>query len=558
MSDNVVPLQPPREPRAGDWRTQEMFLIQQVMSLIGRGLEIDGVVREILHLLSELLGLNRGRVVLHDADRDVFAVRYAYGLTRKEIARGRFRAGEGVTGRAIADGHLIILQDIDSDGGFLFRTVARCDLPEGTVAFLAMPIVLEGRTVGAIACHRIRGRERALSDDVSILRMCATIIGQLLTLHARVESRTKELERRNEMLASALRTSRARYGIIGTSSLLLAAIAQIEKVSSSNASVLLLGATGTGKELMARALHLDSRRKDKPFIKVNCAAIPETLFESELFGHEKGAFTGAIATRAGLFEQARGGTLFLDEIGEMPLVMQTKLLRTLQEGRVVRVGGSREIAVDARVVAATHRDLKADVARGAFREDLFYRLNVIPIVLPSLAERRGDIPDLALHFLEKVNRDNGLKVSLTSAAVDLLARQRWPGNIRQLGNVVERMTLLATSSIVEVEDVEAALDAMPAPDEALAPATPIRATSSGAGCRKGPSLLQRHIALRRTPARGHARSRWQQISRGSQARHERTAVLVSLAQAFRSREVTPSTVGHCRQSLTNCRLGRGG
>ena len=431
--------------------------MQQVMGLVGRGLEIDGVVREILHLLSEILGLNRGRLVLRDGETDVYVIRHAYGLTRDEVARGRFRLGEGVTGRVIEDGHLVILQDIDAEAGFLFRTVERSKLPDGMVAFLAMPIAVEGKTVGAIACHRIRHRDRALADDVAILRLVGTIISQLLTLNARIDQKTRALEMQNEMLASALRASRARHGIIGTSPALVAALAQIEKVSAATASVLLLGASGTGKELFARALHLDGPRRDKPFIKVNCAAIPEPLFESELFGHEKGAFTGAVASRTGLFEQARGGTIFLDEIGEMPLQMQTKLLRALQEGRVTRVGGLREIDVDMRVVSATNRDLAADVVRGTFREDLFYRLNVIPIVLPSLDERRADIPDLALHVLERVNRDNARAARLTPAAIALLAEQRWPGNIRQLGNVIERLVLLSNSDELDRDAVLAVL-----------------------------------------------------------------------------------------------------
>ena len=435
------------------WRTQEMFVIQEVMNLIGKGLDLERVVREILHLLSEILGLNRGRVVLAEEGSDTYAIRFAYGLTREQIARGRFRRGEGVTGRAIADGRLIILQDIDKEAGFLFRTVERAKLPEGTVAYMAMPLVADGRTVGAIGCHRIRHRERQLADDVAILRIAATIIGQLLTLNTRVEQKTRALEQQNQMLARALRNSRSRYGIIGTSPALLHAVAQIEKVSATTASVLLLGESGTGKELFARALHLDSPRRTGPFIKVNCAAIPETLFESELFGHERGAFTGAIAARAGSFEQARGGTIFLDEIGEMPLILQTKLLRTLQEGRVVRVGGAKEIDVDMRLVAATNRDLKADVARGAFREDLFYRLNVIPIVLPALAERREDVPDLIMYVLERVNRENHLSVSLTPGAIRFLAAQSWPGNIRQLGNFVERAVLLASSNVLDVDDV---------------------------------------------------------------------------------------------------------
>ena len=188
---------------------------------------------------------------------------------------------------------------------------------------------------------------------------------------------------------------------------------------------------------------------------MNCAAIPESLFESELFGHERGAFTGALEARAGWFEQASGGTIFLDEIGEMPAILQTKLLRTLQEGTVVRLGGKREIDIDMRLVAATNRDLAAEVARGRFREDLFYRLNVIPITLPPLSERRSDIPDLVLHFLARANQDNQRNVNLTRDAIDHLARRPWPGNIRQLANVLERLVLLAGEGVIDARDLAA-------------------------------------------------------------------------------------------------------
>jgi len=218
--------------------------------------------------------------------------------------------------------------------------------------------------------------------------------------------------------------------------------------------VLLLGESGTGKELFARALHLSSQRRDAPFIKVNCAAIPDTLFESELFGYERGAFTGAASARVGWFEQADRGTIFLDEIGDMPLAMQTKLLRTLQEGTIVRLGGKREIKVDVRLVAATHRDLETEVTNGTFRRDLFYRLNVIPIRLPSLRERREDIRTLAIHFVNRANQANQRNVHLSSAALARLESHPWPGNIRELGNVIERLVLLADSPLVSVAELE--------------------------------------------------------------------------------------------------------
>jgi Nif-specific regulatory protein len=319
-----------------------------------------------------------------------------------------------------------------------------------------------------LACHRIRSRDRQLDDDVAVLKILATLAGQLLQLQALVAEKTDALQAKNELLTRALETAAARYGIIGTAPSLLKALGELERVSEATASVLLLGESGTGKELFARAVHLSSQRRDQPFIKVNCAAIPDTLFESELFGYERGAFTGAQTARAGWFEQADRGTIFLDEIGEMPLAMQTKLLRTLQEGTVVRLGGKREIKVVVRVVAATNRDLALDVQRGSFRRDLFYRLNVIPIRLPSLRERPEDIRALALHFLSRCNHAgqanpghaaNPRNVSLSSDALARLEQHPWPGNIRELGNVIERLVLLTDSTVVSARELERFLPA---------------------------------------------------------------------------------------------------
>lgn len=467
---------------AVDWRTQELLLLSEVMRSVGRSLAPAVALREMLHLMSELLGLNRGRVVLAD-DHDAQAtpptsgaparsrgeaspgcrIHHAYGLTREEASRGQYGPGEGVTGRVLGTGQPAIVQDVDAEPAFLFRAVHRHRLPPETVAFIALPIEVDRRTIGVLACHRIRSRHRRLADDVAVLRILATLAGQLLQLQALVAATTRRLEERNAQLTRALESAAARYGIIGTSAPLLRALGELERVSSATASVLLLGESGTGKELFARALHLASPRRDAPFIKVNCAAIPEALFESELFGHERGAFTGSHGERAGWFELADGGTIFLDEIGELPLNLQTKLLRTLQEGTVLRLGGKREKKVDVRLVAATHRDLEHEAAQGHFRRDLFYRLYVIPIRLPSLRERPSDIPLLALHFLSRANQAHQRNVSFTPDALSRLARHAWPGNIRELANVVERVVLLSdvptvTANSVDrlLQDVEAA------------------------------------------------------------------------------------------------------
>ncbi len=446
------------------------------MRLVGKSLAPEVVLREMLHLMSELLGLNRGRIVLADfvgnialdglADRKpvqhdsrtaavhpASAIRYAYGLTKTEMALGKYGPAEGITGRVLATAQPIIVQDIDSEPQFLGRAVARSQLPQDVVAFIALPIEVNREVIGVLACHRIRSRDRQLADDVAVLKILATLAGQLLQLQALVGEKTRALQAKNQLLTRALETAAVRYGIIGTSPALLRALSELERVADASASVLLLGESGTGKELFARAVHLSSHRRDQPFIKVNCAAIPDSLFESELFGTERGAFTGAQTARAGWFEQADKGTIFLDEIGEMPLAMQTKLLRTLQEGTVVRLGGKREIKVAVRVVAATNRDLESDVQQGLFRRDLFYRLNVIPIRLPALRERPQDIRALALHFLNRVNQENQRNVSLSHDALVKLEQHPWPGNIRELGNVIERLVLLTDSAMVPAKEL---------------------------------------------------------------------------------------------------------
>jgi Nif-specific regulatory protein len=459
-----------------DWRAQEMLLLSQVMRGVGRSVDSQAVLREMLHLMSELLGLNRGRIVLADAavprgQPVASRIRHAYGLTRDEVARGAYGPGEGVTGRVLGTGQPALVQDVDAEPAFLFRCVPRDRLPPETVAFIALPIEVDRVTVGVLACHRIRMRDRQLADDVAVLGILATLAGRLLQLEQLVASTTRGLEERNAQLIEALHSSAARYGIVGSAPPLLRAISALERVSGASASVLLLGESGTGKELFARALHLASPRRDGPFVKMNCAAIPDALFESELFGHERGAFTGAQGERAGWFELAHGGTIFLDEIGELPLPLQTKLLRTLQEGTVLRLGAKRERQVDARLVVATHRELGQEVAAGRFRRDLYYRLNVIPIRLPALRERPQDIPLLVAHFLNRANQAHQRNVILTPEAVALLVAHPWPGNIRELGNLVERLVLLSDAPLAGVAAITRLLqsdDAADAPADASA------------------------------------------------------------------------------------------
>jgi two-component system, NtrC family, response regulator AtoC len=275
--------------------------------------------------------------------------------------------------------------------------------------------------------------------------------------------------------------AKARAAIIGESSQLQDVFKIIDKVADTPATVLITGESGTGKELIASALHGASSRRDKPFIKINCAAIPHTLLESELFGYERGAFTGAVTSKPGRFELADGGTLFLDEIGEIPVEMQVKLLRALQEGEFERVGGIKTTRVDVRLIAATNRDLQAEIDAGRFRKDLYYRLAVVPLVLPALRERRGDIPMLAAHFVEKYNRKLNKKIEgITEDALALLQAYNWPGNIRELENLIERVLLLADGPSITARDLpEPVRQATTPPPATPAAPTEVSATEGG-------------------------------------------------------------------------------
>ena len=461
-----------------DLREQEALFVRQAAGLLGRGLEARVVLYEILHLLSELVGLNRGRIVLRDDDgRGV--IRHAYGLRRDEIARGIYASGEGVTGKVLGSGRTIIVQDINDDPDYLQRAVPRARLPTGTVSFIALPISMGGRIVGVLGVHRLRERCRPLAADLQILNTAAAFIGQIIHTSEMVPARAMRGDAgisEAPAIPGAPATAPSIHGIIGASQPLRAALARTDRVARSDASVLMLGESGTGKELFARALHHMSGRREGPFVRVNCGAIPENLFESELFGHERGAFTGAHATSIGRFEQAHGGTLFLDEVADIPLPLQVKLLRVLQERVVERLGGRRAIAVNTRIVAATNEDLQESVRAGRFRLDLFYRLNVVPIRLPALRERPDDIPLLVDFHMRELSRAHGRAMRITQAALRRLAGYDWPGNIRQLRNVVERLVLLADTDLIEIGEVEQALagEMTPAVPDA-APAGLVRA-----------------------------------------------------------------------------------
>jgi Nif-specific regulatory protein len=430
-------------------------VIEQAARLIAHSTEPDYAIQSILRLLSQLLGLNRGRVLLPDEQNGILHIRYAYGLTQAEKERGVYSLGEGVSGRVMKTGQTALIQNIDDEPHYLGRAVERPTLPNETVAYMALPLLRNDTPIGVLAVHRLRNRQRAFDKDLTTLRIIATFISQILTVNRLISERTAELINENQYLKTALDSQGGNFGILGESAALQAALRQAHRVANTQVSVMLTGESGTGKEKFARMLHLSSSRKDAPFVAINCAAIPQDLIESELFGHEKGSFTGATQTKKGKIELASGGTLFLDEIGDLDFDLQAKLLRVLQEQLIQRIGGAREINVDVRIVAATHRNLQQAVNEGRFRMDLFYRLNVFPIHLPPLRERIADIRILARHFINLANHDYKRNVMFDESVMQQLERFNWPGNIRQLENVIKRAVLMSHSNIIT--DAEVAL-----------------------------------------------------------------------------------------------------
>ncbi|MBR9828838.1 MAG: GAF domain-containing protein [Oceanospirillales bacterium] len=442
---------------ANDKGAADLTVLHEAAKLIGHSGTPEIAITGTLRLMSQMLGLNRGRVLLPSASDGLLRIRYSYGLTEEERKRGLYSFEEGITGKVMKSGQQAVVQDVDQEPGFLFRAVDRQTLPEGVVSYLAVPIMDGSLTVGVLAAHRLRIRPRAINADLIILRILATFIAQIIKINGLIDERTSHLREENQELKEALEQQQNNYGILGESPAVRDALLQITRVADTPVTVLLTGESGTGKERFSQILHLNSKRCDQPFLAINCAAIPEQLLESELFGHEKGAFTGATASKQGKIELANGGTLFLDEIGDLNMELQSKLLRVLENQVIQRVGGIRDITVDVRIVTATHKNLQEAVNRGTFRLDLFYRLNVFPIHLPPLRERTGDVRILARHFLLNANREYGRYTLFGKGVMERLESYNWPGNIRQLENVIKRAVLIALEGNISIGDIESIL-----------------------------------------------------------------------------------------------------
>ena len=430
-----------------DNSAQELQLLYKISQTVSsRQQDISELLNEVLQIIETELGVLRGTLTLRKQDSDILNIEASSGLSNRQMERGEYQLGEGITGKVAKTGKMEIISDISESSDFLNRTKARDD---EKVAFICVPIIHNKEVIGTISIDIPATDASALETYALFLEHVAQILASAVsTIREEIEERNA-LESENEMLRRQLGNRYSIDNMVGNCNAMRIIYEQIIQVADSTATVLVRGESGTGKELIARAIHFNSSRKNNTFVSVNCAALPENLIESELFGHEKGAFTGAQQQRKGRFEIANGGTIFLDEIGDISPAVQVRLLRVLQEKTFERVGGNETINVNVRVIAATSRNLELGMENDTFREDLFYRLNVFPILLPPLRERKSDILLLADHFLQKYGELYNKKMKrISTSAINMIMAYHWPGNVRELENCLERSVLTSGDGVV--------------------------------------------------------------------------------------------------------------
>ena len=430
----------------------ELRVLFEISRIIGEALNLPQTLERVLAIISQTLSMKRATVTLRDGRKGSLVIYASHGLTREEMKRGVYDQGEGITGRIFKTAQPFYVPDVSQEPLFLNKTQSR-DLDKGKVAFVGVPILLHGEPIGVLNVDRLFGEEVSASEDIRFLTIVAQLIGQFVSLNRQVAQREELLRRQNKLLKDEISGRYNDFFMVGKSAAMRRLQGMLTKVAPAKASVLLLGESGTGKTLVARIIHEMSAWADGPFVKINCASLPENLLESELFGHSKGAFTGASEDKPGRFEEADGGTIFLDEIAEMPVGLQAKLLRFLQEKEFERLGSTKTLKVEVRIIAATNQDLPALVARKEFRQDLYYRLNVFPLHLPPLRERVEDIPLLIGHFLDKNSREYHRRLDLDPAAARVLIDYPWPGNVRELENIMERLAIMVDRDLITAADL---------------------------------------------------------------------------------------------------------
>lgn len=418
----------------------ELETLYRVSQVLNRSLNLHETLQGVLEQLHQLADMQRGMVTLKSPEADEQGVVALYGVDPKVVSKVRYRSGEGLVGSILATGNRIISECVGTELNFLDRL----GIYDAGLPFIGVPIKVGDKGVVGVFAAQPPGVDLSeLNERARFMEMVANLIAQSVRLSWQVAEEKRDLADERDRLRRAVRSNYGFDNMVGRTPAMRRIFEQVRQVAKWNTTVLIRGESGTGKELIANAIHYNSPRANGNFIKLNCAALPDNLLESELFGHEKGAFTGAATQRKGRFEQADGGTIFLDEIGEISPTFQAKLLRVLQEGEFERIGSNKTLKVDVRIIAATNKDLEAEVEEGSFREDLYYRLNVMPIQNPPLRERKEDIPELANFLVQKISKQQGRELTITESAVRLLMRHNWPGNVRELENTLERAAIMS-------------------------------------------------------------------------------------------------------------------
>ena len=441
-------------------RANVLPLLYQMSHLISQSNDLPRLLGVLLQILERHMRVVRGMVSLYHRKTGKIFIHRSLGLSPEEEARGVYSLGEGITGKAVESAQTIVVAKIKDEPAFLNRTGHDRNSDDQELSFICVPIVRGQKVLGTISAERLYDTPGCLQQDVELLTITAAMIAQEVDIYLLENEDKIYWEAENQRLQQALQQRFQPQNILGSSPAMRNVYAMIERLARVKVSVLILGESGVGKELVASAIHFNSQNAPGPFVAFNCSALPESLVDSELFGHEKGAFTGAQEQRKGRFEEADGGTLFLDEVGELSLTLQAKLLRVLQERSFERLGGNRTIKVDVRILAATNKDLTKMIQEGTFREDLYYRLAVFPLTIAPLRDRGADIITLADHFVLRFAKESGKTISgITTGAQRLLLRYSWPGNVRELENVLQRAVILSDSEYIQTNHLPPSLNA---------------------------------------------------------------------------------------------------
>lgn len=438
--------------------------LYRISNILVAGISQRQILAEVLDSLDKELGMKRGTVTLLSPDRREIMIEVAHGFLKERSRHVRYQAGEGITGKVIQSGKSHIVPKISKEPQFLNR-FQRASSADEELSFICVPIAIGQDVIGTISVDRVYEAGHSLEDDMRLLSIIASMIAHDVRSRQEEARAMQALEDENLRLRHELEDKFRPENIIGNSNAMRDVYTEIHQVAVSDTTALIRGESGTGKELVAHAIHYSSPRASGPFVKVNCAALNENLLESELFGHEKGAFTGAVQTRKGRLEEANGGTIFLDEIGDFTPIIQVKLLRVLQERQFERVGSNTTMETNARIIVATNRDLEKAVEEADFRQDLYYRINVFPVFLPPLRDRKDDILLLSDHFVEKYGQKmNKVIRRISTPAINMMVAYHWPGNVRELENCIERAVLLSTDSVIHSHHLPPTLQTSDASD----------------------------------------------------------------------------------------------